>query len=117
MTIKEAIRRIRNYIGILYGTKEAQEDICEALTMAITALREQERNRWIPVTERMPDKEGAYLIFTTIYFTPDHVDECDHYDGITISGYHPEFGFMGNNGLFAKAWMTLPEPPKEDHHG
>lgn len=42
MSIKEAIRRIRNYIGILYGTKEAQEDICEALNMAITALREQE---------------------------------------------------------------------------
>lgn len=42
MNIKEAIRRIRNYIGFLYGTKEPQEDICEALNMAITALREQE---------------------------------------------------------------------------
>ena len=79
-----------------------------------TLLAENKQLCWIPVTERMPEKEGSYLIFTTVYFTPDHVDDCDHYDGITISGYHPEFGFMGNNGLFAKAWMPLPEPPKED---
>ena len=51
MTIKEAIRRIRNYIGFLYGTKEPQEDICEAMNMAIAALREKEaRENQKPLT-------------------------------------------------------------------
>lgn len=70
--------------------------------------------KWIPVAERMPEKEGSYLIWTTIYFTPDHVDECNHYDGMVIADFHPEFGFMGRAGVNAKAWMPLPEPPKED---
>jgi hypothetical protein len=113
MTGEEAIRRIQSHMRNHHIGEYPHIYIKEALDMAIDALREQEGNRWIPVTERMPEKEGSYLIFTTVYFTPDHVDECDHYDGITISGYHPEYGFMGNGGLFAKAWMPLPEPPKE----
>lgn len=71
-------------------------------------------NRWIPVGERLPKKEGLYLIFTTIHFIPDHVDDCNHYDGIDICAYHPEWGFMGAHGLYAKAWMPLPDVPKED---
>ena len=114
MTIAEAIKRIRHHMAV-HGIGEYPHiHIGEALTMAIDALREQEENRWIPVTERLPEKEGSYLIFATIYFTPDHVDECDHYDGITISWYHPEYGFMGDGGLFAKSWRPLPEPLREE---
>ena len=42
---------------------------------------------WISVNDRLPEKDGQYLIFTTQYFTPDHIDEIDHKDGIEISGY------------------------------
>lgn len=70
------------------------------------------RLEWISVDERLPESSGAYLIFTTIYFTPDHIDECDHYDGIEIAYYCNEFNcFQGNNVLYAKAWMPLPKPP------
>ena len=67
---------------------------------------------WISVKDRLPDKDGQYLIFTTQYFTPDHIDEIDHRDGIEISGYYKGFGFLGTNGIYAKYWCELPQPPK-----
>ena len=70
-------------------------------------------NEWISVKDRLPEKDGQYLIYTTIYFVPDHTDECDHYDGIEISYYSTKYGFVSKNGLYAKYWMSLPEPPKE----
>ena len=69
--------------------------------------------QWIPVSERLPEKEGQYLIWTTIYFIPDHVDECNHYDGMKIAYYNPDFGFMGHAARNAKAWTYLPKQPKE----
>lgn len=70
--------------------------------------------KWIPVTERLPEKEGQYLIWTTIYFVPDHVDECNHYDGMELAYYDPDFGFIGHAARNAKAWTYLPKQPKED---
>ena len=67
---------------------------------------------WISVKDRLPEKDGQYLIFTTQYFTPDHIDEIDHIDGIEISGYSKRFGFLSKNGLHAKYWCELPKPPK-----
>ena len=67
---------------------------------------------WIPVEDRLPEKDGQYLIFTTQYFTPDHIDEIDHIDGIEISGYSKRFGFLSKNGLYAKYWREMPQPPK-----
>ena len=72
------------------------------------------RPQWISVKDRLPEANGTYLIFTRVHFTPDHVDEIDYYDGIEISVYSKEFGFMSKNGLFAKAWMSLPEPPEDE---
>ena len=67
---------------------------------------------WIPVKDKIPEKDGQYLIFTTQYFTPDHIDEIDHKDGIEISGYSKRFGFLSKNGLHAKYWCEMPQPPK-----
>ena len=67
---------------------------------------------WVSVNDRLPEKDGQYLIFTTQYFTPDHIDEIDHKDGIEISGYSKRFGFLSKNGLYAKCWCEMPQPPK-----
>ena len=61
---------------------------------------------WISVKDRLPEKDGQYLIFTTQYFTPDHID------GIEISGYSKRFGLLSKNGLYAKYWCKMPQPPK-----
>ena len=71
---------------------------------------------WISVEDKLPEKDGQYLIFTTQYFTPDHIDEIDHKDGIEISGYCKRYGFLSENGLHAKYWRDIPQPPKGDKH-
>ena len=67
---------------------------------------------WISVKDKLPEKDGQYLIFTTQYFTPDHIDEIDHKDGIEISGYCKRYGFLSKNGIHAKYWRDIPQPPK-----
>ena len=67
---------------------------------------------WISVKDKLPEKDGQYLIFTTQYFTPDHIDEIDHIDGIEISGYSKRYGFLSKNGIHAKYWRDIPQPPK-----
>ena len=67
---------------------------------------------WISVEDKLPEKDGQYLIFTTQYFTPDHIDEIDHKDGIEISGYCKRYGFLSKNGIHAKYWRDIPQPPK-----
>lgn len=67
---------------------------------------------WISVKDKLPENDGQYLIFTTQYFTPDHIDEIDHIDGIEISGYSKRFGFLSKNGIYAKYWCEMPQPPK-----
>lgn len=67
---------------------------------------------WVSVDERLPEKDGQYLIFTTQYFTPDHIDEIDHKDGIEISGYCKRYGFLSKNGIHTKYWRDIPQLPK-----
>lgn len=53
MTRDEAIRWFTDTRagGLAFGDKQ----VAEASDMAITALQEQEKFRWIPVAERLPD--------------------------------------------------------------
>ena len=67
---------------------------------------------WVSVKDKLPEKDGQSLIFTTQYFTPDHIDEIDHIDGTEISGYSKRFGFLSKNGLHTKYWCEMPQPPK-----
>lgn len=71
------------------------------------------QNEWLSVKDRLPENKSKCLIWTTIYFVPDHNDEPDHYDGFEISTYYKDFGFISNNGMYAKYWQPLPAPPKE----
>lgn len=78
----------------------------DAVGMAIEAL---EDSRWIPVTERLPDKDGDYLV--------TKVDD----ENVTIIGlayYSNGFGLVFYDNGWASnktitAWMPLPEPYEE----
>lgn len=64
--------------------------------------------RWIPVTERLPEQSGAYLVI--LYTVPD-VARLYYY-------YAPneEFGQTRSGVWCAETvthWMPLPEPPEE----
>ena len=97
--------------------QEDCKECAEATQNCIVKLQEQiaelrSAQEWVSVKDKLPEKDGQYLIFTTQYFTPDHIDEIDHKDGIEISGYCKRFGFLSKNGLYAKYWCEMPQPPK-----
>lgn len=98
MKNEEAIKAIKaNYPSGGY------EDLCEALDMAIKAL---EDSRWIPITERLPDKEGDY-------FTTKINDFDEPILGMTY--YRKEWGWSTSYKI--TAWMPLPEHYEEGAEG
>ena len=82
-------------------------------------------NRWIPCKERLPDKDGEYLVtfekgyaedycFSDIGIAPFEVD-CEGF-GIWQEHFHPvSLGSLGSEWVEipVTAWMPLPEPYKE----
>ena len=58
---------------------------------------------WIPVTERLPEKEGTYLTYTE--------KERIHLDCFCIYPNHGTQFWIRGNGKVTH-WMPLPEPPK-----
>lgn len=93
----------------LWGTGFATAGKCEKAAAKLVDKKFCNQIEWIDVNERLPDKCQKCLVYGTVYFVPDHVDDCDHYDTISIAEYHPDYGFFKNG---VKAWMPLPEMPK-----
>lgn len=110
MTAEEAIKRIQDHMDVHRIGEYPHIKLREALNMAISALREQEERRWIPVAERLPERNGEYICryglggedsikFTGVlcYFA---TDKNPHWQHESI-------------GLICSMWMPLPDPPKE----
>ena len=66
---------------------------------------------WIPVTERLPEKDGRYWVWAEKSFVPDHVDEPNTFRGSTEANF-----ILGRwYGLHVEkvfAWQPLPDPYK-----
>ena len=80
-------------------------------------------SKWIPVTERLPEEDGYYLVFQkgfliagirTLQFTKDgrKVDKYDFHRGWKNVWYRydSEWGHLTIDDV--THWMPLPEPPK-----
>ena len=90
------------------------DELSEALDMAIKAL---EQTRWIPVSERLPESSGVYIV--SRWFS----DGCEskilttvsYYDGTNT--WHNDIGINHSREYVNKkivAWMPLPEPYKAE---
>lgn len=60
MENREAIEILQFY------TELADPELRGALDLAISALKEQEEDRWIPVKECEPTETGSYLVTETV---------------------------------------------------
>lgn len=79
----------------------------EALGLALSALREKEERRWIPVTELLPDQGDRVLCVVKSFAFPG----SKYYNILRYDRY----GF-NENGIYTDDvthWMHLPEPPNE----
>lgn len=111
MNNKEAIEQIESMrfqvqssldeVEVDVDSKEAEEDnrkLVEAFNMAIKAL---EQSEWIPVTERLPEKSGLYLVSTGDLVTT-----------LSFCGHSFRTHFADEYGV--DAWRPMPEPYKGD---
>ena len=95
MTREEAIDVLKhNYPSACFA------DLCEAVEMAIEALKEQKTGKWIPCSERLPE-EGNTTYLTTVDY------------GEFGGGVGQRFFYGKNIGWeddAVVAWMPLPDP-------
>ena len=92
--------------------------LIERLTAENAALREKQR--WIPVTERLPEKQAWYHVAIRDKKTMRVSVEQDLYSVETAKNFGHEIGFCKANRWPEReeliAWMPLPEAP-EAHNG
>ena len=89
------------------------------------AKGKEDAQKWIPVTERLPDKNGDYLAFKrntyggwcdVVGFAKDG-REVDDYDFVNEwenvwYDYDSEYGYIVFDSV--THWMPLPEPPENN---
>ena len=94
---KVVSEKARNSITTCLECAREYEQLAEWLT---ELQKRREADRWIPVSERLPDKNGNYLV-------------CLNNGEITTDIFEEEELFMGFWG-YMTAWKHLPEPYKEN---
>ena len=101
MTNEEAKIFLQSRIKLIDKYYPQVEDYREALGMAIEAL---EQTRWIPVSERMPEKDEVVLITNKWHEVDKALYIGDEMFDIIINYLQKEE---------VVAWMPLPQPYKE----
>ena len=109
-TTGEAMAEIE-YYGGFSGRAAVVQAVLGACVLAVAAIREQEERRWIPVTERLPEYEGSYLVYTergSVYASHFYTEKR------FASGYVREAQWSQRGKVKVTHWMPLPKPPVED---
>lgn len=115
MTIEDAIKHGEEQLEIFGGEHR------EFIEMAIKALKRE--LRWIPVTERLPEQDGQYLLFGEVtdgeyegFAFIGSYDSCAEKFGYWYEHYSSDtYSYIGEEFVeYYKvvAWMPLPEPYK-----
>lgn len=113
-TSAEALAEIE-YYACFRGKEAKIKAVEDACILAVAALREQEQRRWIPVTERLPQKYGEVCKNVNMLMDDGFVT-VGWLNQVTNAGYYLD---AKNDYVIREPlsrfthWMPLPEPPKE----
>ena len=96
----------------------------EAIDLAISALEKQEADRWIPVTERLPEEYGEYRITWKTSSDPGKrfIGDAEYEPGLEWDDAHDRFFgewlledyVKAYPDVEVTAWKPIGEPYKEE---
>ena len=69
--------------------------------------------KWIPVTERLPEEEGWYLVYTTPNRDHKSINKAMFCKGYAWGNFEPYWRGAGGHWANVTHWMPLPEQPEE----
>lgn len=111
---EDAISRhaVLDYIHRIFNQGTGKKKSFEFIQKYVEKLppvnpQEPKTGHWIPVSEKLPDKEGYYLCSVRYMYPPYNFFEPEkvkYMDDVTIQKFDGEFN------IEVKAWMSLPEP-------
>lgn len=94
-------------------------DAIEELDNKLNLHRQGKISHWIPVTERLPNCNGCYLVWRPHFFGGEvGMPSICYFDGSNT--WHDSYGVDFARILHPEDvthWMPLPEPPEEDKDG
>ena len=101
-------------------------DYYKAITVAISALEKQEEDRWIPVTDRLPEEYGEYRITWKTSSNPGKrfIGDAEYEPGFEWDDAHDRFKGEWLLEDYIKiypnveviAWKPIGEPYTEEEH-
>jgi len=112
------MKNIKHLLVDVIGNKNNEKE----LDMAISALEQQLNGGWIPVTERLPEKNGHYLVTYHEWSKGEYLPKFDFTCEKILRFYCGEFEMPvccndkieQDIGREVLAWMPLPEPYREE---
>ena len=113
LNVEETIRQLTN-LKCEEGPVSRQKfaDVIDLAIAALKRMERQEQQRWIPEEERLPEKDGNYLV--TLYDSTERWTEVLYWNS-TFGGrwqglIEDDLSDIGN----VSAWRPLPDPYQED---
>ena len=93
--------------------KNKLSEAMEKLARYEDAEEKDRLGQWIPCSERLPEDESYILVSFENYTMPDIARYEENDEGGTFYPGDDEKSYS-SYGLFVNAWMSLPEPYREE---
>ena len=101
--------RMLNQAAMRLKELDQAQSVTQDVTQCVTQDVTQSAVKWIPVTERLPDRDGFFIVCTKHnFYKTTNVAKA--------SFKKHSGGFYGQGGLWSNVthWMPIPELPKEE---
>ena len=94
-----------DYIEEILHLRKALAAVSDECSKAYDKIANFEQQRWVSVKDRLPDKDGKYLVYGKVALSDIHGEP------IQLVRFTERKEWL--TSLLVKYWMSLPEPPKE----